>query len=393
MFNSKKLWPRRPLIRKSALAALAAATVLLVPNAVANAQSGPPASTGQDTVAHDRGRHVDATASVPISFQVKNVNRSKVACASDGKTYTVRGHLVGPADMLRSGRTNAVTLYLHGLSFGEFFWDFQQAQGYDYAANQAAQGQVSVIVDRLGYNSSDKPNGNNICVGSRADIAHQMVQALRSGNYQVNPSGHGPRFSKVVLAGHSYGGQIVQLEAYSFHDIDGLIVISYADRIQSALLKANAAYATKVCAAGGLRVGATGPSGYAPFGPPAGAPKALFHSADPRVEAAALQLLTIDPCGDVASFAKAVKVDLANVRSIRVPVLVIAGGSDALFPPPAVPNQAALFTGSHSVSTTTLPGSAHAVAFERAHNQLVSSVANWLRQHVTGDHDGDDDDD
>lgn len=163
--------------------------------------------------------------------------------------------------------------------------------------------------------SSDKPNGNRICVGARADIAHQMVMDLRSGHYRVNPSGNSPRFSKVVLAGHSYGAQIAQVEAHSFGDIDGLVVIGYSDRVQSALTKKNAAYAAEICAKGGLRVNAVGPAGYAPFGPPSGAPAALFHSAVPQVEKAALQLLTIDPCGDTASFAKAVTVDLANVQS------------------------------------------------------------------------------
>lgn len=163
-------------------------------------------------------------ADVPISFRVRNVNRSKVACASDGKTYTVRGNLVGPAAKVNSGSVDSATLYLHGLSFGEFFWHFQQAKGYDYTANQARNGQVSVVIDRLGYVSSDKPNCNRVCVGSRADMTHQMIMQLRSGHYRVTPAGHGPSVSHVVLAGHSYGGQIAQVEAYSFGDIDGLVV-------------------------------------------------------------------------------------------------------------------------------------------------------------------------
>ena len=322
------------------------------------------------------------TVQVPVSFEVRNVNRSKVACASDGKTYTVRGHLVGPARKLQSrAKVDAATLYLHGLSFGEFFWNFQQAQGYNYAEAQAKLGNVSVVVDRLGYGSSDKPEGNQICVGSRADIAHQMVVALKSGHYHADAS-RAPRFAKVALAGHSYGGQIAQVEAYSFGDIDGLVVIAYSDRVQSALLKSNAAYAAKVCANGGLRVGGAGPAGYAPFGLPAGAPAALFHSAERRVEDAALQLLTIDPCGDTASFPAAVKVDLANLALVKVPVLIVTGGSDALFPPPAGPDQARLFTHSPSVAVTTLPATAHAITLERAHNQFVKVVDRWLGAHV-----------
>ncbi len=340
-------------------------------------------NTGTDSASSEQASHQVKVADVPISFTVRNVNRSDVPCASDGKTYTVRGHLVGPAAKVHSRAVDATTLYLHGLSFGQFFWHFQQALGYDYATNQAHNGQVSVVIDRLGYISSDKPNGNRICVGSRADIAHQMVMDLRSGDYRVDPAGNGPRFSKVVLAGHSYGGQIAQVEAYSFGDIDGLVVVGYADRVQSALLKKNAAYAAKVCAHGGVRVGGAGPGGYAPFGPPSGAPAALFDSTNPRVEKAVLQQLTVDPCGDTASFAKAVKVDLARVHSIKVPVLIVAGGSDALFPPPAGPDQAKLLTGSSNVTQVTLPDTAHAYTFERTHNRFVSVVNSWLRQHIS----------
>lgn len=149
-------------------------------------------------------------------------------------------------------------------------------------------------------------------------------------------------------------------------------------------MKRNAAYAAKICAHGGLRVNAVGPAGYAPFGPPSGAAAALFHSALPQVKQAALQLLTTDPCGDVSSFPKAVIVDLAQVRTIKVPVLVVAGGNDKLFPPPAGPNQAQLFTGASSVTQHTLADTAHAFTLERTHNRFTAVINRWLHYHVTG---------
>ncbi|TFB67377.1 alpha/beta fold hydrolase [Cryobacterium sp. Hz9] len=364
---------------KSGLAAVAVVALLLGATSVFNAASSPTSAAA----ANQNGSEMkaDAVTSLPVSFEVENVNRSKVACASDGATYTVRGHIVGPTKELRRERVKGATLYLHGLSFGEFFWDFAQAQNYDFATNQAKAGQVSVVIDRLGYVSSDKPEGNSVCVGSQADIAHQIVLDLRAGSYNVTPSGQAPEFSRVVLAGHSYGGQIAQVAAYSFGDIDGLIVIGYADRVQSQVLKDNAAYAAKVCASGGLRVGGAGPAGYAPFGAPEGAAAALFNSADPAVQSAALQLLTIDPCGDTASFAPAVAVDLVNVPSIEVPVLIIAGGSDALFPVPAGPDQASLFTGAASVDQVTLPNFAHAVTLEHAYEpSALRPLNDWLQK-------------
>ena len=370
----KRLRPSR-----SGLAAVAVVALLLGATSIFNAASSPTSAVAANRNGSDM--KADAVTSLPVSFEVENVNRSKVACATDGATYTVRGHIVGPTKELRRERVKGATLYLHGLSFGEFFWDFAQAQNYDFANNQAKAGQVSVVIDRLGYVSSDKPEGNSICVGSQADIAHQIVLDLRAGSYKVTPSGQAPEFSRVVLAGHSYGGQIAQVAAYSFGDIDGLIVIGYADRVQSQVLKDNAAYAAKVCASGGLRVGGAGPAGYAPFGAPEGAAAALFNIADPAVQSAALQLLTLDPCGDTASFAPAVAVDLVNVPSIEVPVLIITGGSDALFPVPAGPDQASLFTGAASVDQVTLPNFAHAITLEHAYvPSALRPYNDWLQK-------------
>lgn len=325
-----------------------------------------------------------AVADIPVSFRVQNINRSDVPCASDGRTYTVRGRIVGPADDIRARRIGAATMYLHGLSFGEFFWDFRQAKGYDYAHEQATRGQVSVVIDRLGYGSSDKVDGNAVCVGSRADMTHQMVQQLRSGDYQTSPSGRTPKVRDVYLAGHSYGGQIAQVEAYSFGDIAGLVVIGYSDRVQSDVLKASAAYAAGVCATGGVPVGGGGPTGYAPFGPPSGAAAALFNSARPRVRQAGLTQLTVDPCGDTASFAAATEIDLARIGSVRVPVLVVGGGQDALFPKPAARDQVSLFTGSRDVTGRTLARTAHAFTLEQSHQQFANVVRRWLQEQQRG---------
>jgi len=349
------------------------------------ALSAVPAAASTATAA-TRTRAATPAAGVvetPVSFQVRNVNRSKVPCHADGKTYTVSGHLVAPAGSVGGGSSpKAVTLYLHGLGFGQFFWNFKPVPGYDYAAAQARAGLVSVVVDRLGYDLSGKPYGKDICIGSRADIAHQMVLALRSGHYQLDSAPKAPRFATVALAGHSVGGLIAQVESYSFGDIDGLIVVAYSDVVASPLAKRLLAQQAKKCAAGGERVDGYGPGGYAPFAPKPVAPRALFADVDPTVLKAALPRLNIDPCGDNASFLPAVKADLANLRRVHVPVLIVTGGADALFPPPAARRQAALFTGSPTVTKRTIAGAGHAITLQRSHGVFERIVANWLDKHI-----------
>src|SRR6478672_3426787 len=68
-----------------------------------------------------------ATVSKVVTLSVKNVNTSLNPCLTDGGTYDIKGHLVGPRSALgprAKGRKRSATLYLHGLGFGEWFWNF-----------------------------------------------------------------------------------------------------------------------------------------------------------------------------------------------------------------------------------------------------------------------------
>src|SRR5204862_6555103 len=83
-------------------------------------------------------------AEVPVAFQVVNTDTSGAPCnparPSDGRPYTVRGHLTGPRAALLAQRSGAVTLYLFGYEGGEWNWDLKNVSGYDYAAEMARLG-------------------------------------------------------------------------------------------------------------------------------------------------------------------------------------------------------------------------------------------------------------
>src|SRR5438132_12693215 len=147
-----------------------------------------------------------AITEVPVSFQVANTNTSKDPCLSNAATYTVRGHISGPEATLTRGTARTITVYLFGYEAGEWNWDLKGVPGYDYAAEMAKRGQVSLTLDELGYGASGHPaNGNETCQGAEADIAHQIIQKLRHGEYALGED-PGIAFSKVVLAGHDVGG-------------------------------------------------------------------------------------------------------------------------------------------------------------------------------------------
>jgi pimeloyl-ACP methyl ester carboxylesterase len=314
-----------------------------------------------------------------VTFAVQNVNRSKLACRTDGATYQIKGHIVGPRSLLgRSSRRRkrAATLYLHGLGWGEFFWSFKQVPGYDYASALARAGHISVVIDRLGYDSSGGLDGNQSCLGGQADIAHQVVGQLRSGRYAAD--GGAVRFRKVALAGHSAGGFIANLEAYSFKDVDALVIMS-SSFASTPLARTEFLQAVNACLAGGQSAEPGGPPGYAYFGQTADAFKTIFvHSATQSVIDAAFALRNLDPCGDSRSIVPAIVQGGGSVKAIKVPVLVICGTRDALFSSKDCRLQKSRYIGARDVSLRLVKNAAHAVTLEREAAAFRKKVSRWL---------------
>ncbi len=313
-----------------------------------------------------------------VTFTVQNVNRSLLDCPTDGAAYEIRGTLVGPSGAVETAET--ATLYLHGLEFGQFFWTLP-VDGASFVERQARAGHVSVVIDRLGYDASGKPDGFDSCLGGQADITAQIVGQLRDGSYRVAPELNDvPQFDRVFLGGHSVGGLLSELTAASFGNVDGIIVASYSDTVLGEPTAAAAAANAAACDAGGQRTeGGDFPGGYAPFAPDVAAFRAAFFlSADKADIDTVTELRNLNPCGDTASFADAAAVNVANITAITVPVLVIIGREDPLFPPPAGATQASLFTGSDDVELVELSPSSHAVTVEDTAPAFAEAIAAWL---------------
>lgn len=305
-----------------------------------------------------------------VTFHVKNVNRSQVPCLADGASYDVAGRLVGPQPLGRSA-----TLYLHGLGFGQWFWRFGAVAGYDYALEMAKLGHTSVVIDRIGYGGSGRPNGFQSCVGAQADVAHQVAQALRSGSGYDVAGGAPVAFQRVALGGHSAGGEIAQIEAYSFADVDALVVMAWADQGTSNLALENFAATGVACLTGGFQ------DGYASFGQRDADFRALmFHDAEAAVENAATAMRSRDPCGDDGSITNGIVLDQLRFRlgAAPAPTLVVCGDSDAIFPPPACDEQAALIGADQKI---VLPGTGHALTLEKTAPALRAGVSAWLNAH------------
>jgi pimeloyl-ACP methyl ester carboxylesterase len=275
-----------------------------------------------------------------------------------------------------------VSLYLHGLGYSGFFFRFGEVPGYDYGLEQARAGHASVVVDRLGNPAHDDlPDGGATCLPAQADMADQVVQALRGGTVSGIPGG-APRFRKVVLAGHSAGGFIAQIAQYSFGSADALAVISYTD-VPSPLALTTFGLASADCATVPQRARATGGApGYAPFGrTDADFAAGHFRDIDPEVARRVLARRNRDACGDLLSALQSLVVDQVATRvSITAPVLVISGADDALFTPPTNTIQAqTAYPRSREVRLVELPGTGHAVTLGRTHEAFRRAMDAWLR--------------
>lgn len=93
---------------------------------------------------------------------------------------------------------------------------------------------------------------------------------------------------------------------------------------------------------------------------------------------ATARLRNRNPCGDLRTFLRGARTDLCNVDEIDVPVLVVTGRDDALFPPPGGPEQVGLYTGTDDVSLSTIPNASHAITLERSAPDFRAAVRQWL---------------
>jgi pimeloyl-ACP methyl ester carboxylesterase len=332
-----------------------------------------------------RAANADEIVEIPVTFAVQNVNRSRVPCTADGLSYEVNGHIVASQALLETDAPTA-TLWLHGGTAGEWMWHFTAVPGYDFATEMAHLGHASVVIDRLGFDKSGHPDGTQLCNGAQADVAHQIIGQLRSGEYSMAAGVAAPRFSRVALGGQSGGAFMTQIEAYSFHDADGIVVVGWADQPISFVPRAGlevALNALPVCARGGEPVedDGSGAPGYVYAWPSRDAEiEDTMFDADPAVIAAMGPLINRDPCGYFTSVAAMFALDNVYVPTIDVPVLLVVGDHDLITPTEA-DLQRLRFSNSPEVSLAVIPHTGHTGMLERSAPVFRAAISNWLVAH------------
>jgi pimeloyl-ACP methyl ester carboxylesterase len=326
-------------------------------------------------------RESAALISRSVAFTVTNTNRSMVPCSSDGNSYTVVGSMVLPAGTTPHG----VTLYLHGSGNGKE-WHFTRLPGHDHITEMARLRHASVFIDQLGYGASDIPDGNEICVGSLADMAAQVAGELRSGEYTVDLD-RAPRFSRVALAGHSAGGAFAELAGYSFPTaFDALVLVGWVSTVtpQASEQGRKAQGAAGPGAYRGIVVSCATPgpkrpgsaSGYATiFNRDEIA--ALFVDGDQELIDSFTEGYEPDACGAARSISTEIITAQAGVPTIAIPTLVVLGEHDISGAAGGEAERARLVS-SPDAGLYIVPGSGHMMMLERNAGSFRATLSDWL---------------
>jgi pimeloyl-ACP methyl ester carboxylesterase len=323
-----------------------------------------------------------------VSFEIVNQNRTPTAplCPGDGKTYTLRGSLVGPAGV-ETGAVESVTLYVHG-SGDASTWHFTALPGLDHITEMARLGHASLFVHSLGYGPSDRVDGTSVCFGTFADHTHQVIEHLRAGSYLAGGA-PGPAFERVALAGHSAGGGIAELEALSFHDVDALIIsgwtdypwpVTMADDPPGPFLYSAVAGFARRCATEPESKEPGGPGGWAFLFTTRTEVEILMPNIEPAVLDAFVEAYEQDPCGWGGDFLATTAANSALSHTITVPVLLAYGDRDPVASVPEVELQRARYAlASDDVSMQIIPDMGHEIMLERPAAAFRAGLGQWLK--------------
>jgi pimeloyl-ACP methyl ester carboxylesterase len=323
---------------------------------------------GEAVSAPSAAEGLNSIITTSVSFTVQNVNHSKLACPSDGGTYHVVGTLVTPAEVPKS-----VTLWMHN-AIGDRNTFMVPIRNYHFANEMAKLGHAGLYIDQLGYGKSDKPsNGHLVCPGSEATAMYQVMEHLRSGDYQGDSH---PAFEKVAVGGFSIGAWQAELIGVSFPHVDGIIPIGGMSAFVSSEAPPDVVDSmSRECSTGSYFHFATAEK------------RNYWAIYEPNVDKDVEDWWTknsygADPCGIWEwIMASTATVDAVGpTANPDLKVLVVLGDKDRILPPPNGHLQVARFFNSHDVSLLTMPNTGHAVMLERNAPMFRQQLHLWMVQ-------------
>ena len=204
----------------------------------------------------------------------------------------------------------------------------------------------------------------------------------------------------MLLGPGGVGGQVADIEAYSYFDVDGLLIVTFADQgftpwiIERATVAAN-----DWCTVSPLETDAGSPTSYVHNVSAEERRTLLFYDADPSVIDATEALRNPNPCGIIRWASPSVVYNNPTtvafglgiysgpppetpLSQIKIPVLFVYGAEDKqVITRQGQEAQQANFSGSKDKTTVFIPDAGHFPMFERSAPRFRHAIAEWLTAH------------
>jgi pimeloyl-ACP methyl ester carboxylesterase len=340
--------------------------------------------------------HGEATVAQDVCFTVNT--------PGDPIPSTVRGTLIRRSGKRVHSRSTALLLQ-HGAVSERSAWSggAPVIQGtHDMVRSLARAGYAVFAIDRLGYGDSpyERPPGSGLLLtpDGYIEMTHQMVTQIRAGSHTDcagNATGRGA--ARVVLSGFSSGAGIVEGYATRYHDIDGIIPMSWSNQPElSTAFRTLIGVLAPQLAAGKDHVEffLDGADGYSEF-----CETFLFYAPGMRRDALE-QLCGLDYYAQTAFPTPSGEADLPALQAATIatignvgptPVLLVFSDRDAAFPsarhrgtdPDVVTPEIAMWRNGCNcdVSVYVQENAGHVGVFHKTGRQVTSRMLEWLDDH------------
>ncbi|MGW6444877.1 alpha/beta hydrolase [Lentzea sp. NPDC055074] len=265
-----------------------------------------------------------------------------------------------------------VQVLIPGGTYDRTYWDVgYEPSTHSFTRSQNSAGFATLALDRLGTGRSSKPLSALVTASTQASAVHQVISTLK------------PRFTKVIVAGHSIGSAMAMIEAGTYRDVDGVLVTGFTHKMN---------YITVVPVLANM-IPARLDAGYLTTMPDTRYNS--FHKPGPLVPGS----ISFDEATkDVFAVTEAVDTILLNTvvvpisRQIRVPVFLVVGddthfcgsgvplmGSDCSSPAALKADEAPFFPAVPRFDTYVLNGYGHSINYAPNAPDYHAAVARWAR--------------